>query len=104
MFMRMFNKKAQTTAEYAVLLGLVIAAVVAMQVYVKRGFQGKIKEETDKLGAQYEPEYLGTDFTSNRDTAETETTIEGGGVTRTVTKDTSTRTGEQIYKAPETTE
>ncbi len=40
-------KKGQSIAEYAVLLSLVIAAAVAMQIYVKRGIQAKIKSGTD---------------------------------------------------------
>lgn len=38
------GKKAQSTAEYAILIGLVVAAVIAMQTYVKRGFQGRMKD------------------------------------------------------------
>ena len=41
------SSKGQSTAEYAIVIGLVIAAAVAMQVYVKRGLQGKIKDATD---------------------------------------------------------
>lgn len=40
-------RKGQTVAEYAILLSLVIAAAVAMQVYVKRGLQARIKKGTD---------------------------------------------------------
>lgn len=40
-------KKAQSTAEYAVILSLVIAAVIGMQVYVKRGLQARLKKGTD---------------------------------------------------------
>ena len=34
---RGFYNKAQSTAEYAIVLALVVGAVVAMQIYVKRG-------------------------------------------------------------------
>jgi len=100
MFMRMQKNRGQTTAEYAVLLGLVIAAVMAMQIYVKRGLQGKVKLETDKLGTQYEPDYLSSTFTSNRDTTEAENIQAGGGVQRTLSRDEATRTGTQTYSAP----
>lgn len=43
----MLNKKAQNMVEYAVLVALVIGAAVAMQTYVKRSLQGKIKDATD---------------------------------------------------------
>ena len=45
MFIR--NKKGQTTAEYAILFSLVLAAAIAMQIYVKRGMQAKMKSGTD---------------------------------------------------------
>lgn len=87
------GKRAQTTAEYAVLLSLVIAAVLAMQVYVKRGIQARVKDGTDYLAnqtsnigntTQYEPYYL----TSNATTTQTATDFENlqleGGVDRTI--------------------
>lgn len=39
--------RAQSTAEYAIILGVVIGAAVAMQLYVKRGLQAKISDGTD---------------------------------------------------------
>jgi hypothetical protein len=41
------KKQAQSTAEYAIVIALVIGAVVAMQVYVKRGLQGRMKGAVD---------------------------------------------------------
>ena len=75
------NKKAQNTAEYAILISLVVAAIIAMQVYVQRGMQGRIRDavgtylvdQTSNLGAetaQYEPYYL----SSNYDVTRTEET------------------------------
>lgn len=40
-------RKGQTTAEYAILIGLVVAVAVAMQTYIKRGVQGRFKDATD---------------------------------------------------------
>ena len=63
------NKKAQNTAEYAILIALVIGAVVAMQTYAQRALQGRMRDaslqlvqQTSNLGttAQYEPYYLNT--------------------------------------------
>jgi hypothetical protein len=71
------RKIGQSTAEYAVVLALVVGAVVAMQVYVKRGLQGRLKNVVDHTGsggevgnagdtltfdaAQYEPYYMASD-------------------------------------------
>jgi len=45
----------QSATEYAVLLALVAAALIAMQVYLKRGIQGRVKDLADQISAeQYE--------------------------------------------------
>jgi uncharacterized protein (UPF0333 family) len=49
------NKRGQSALEYAVLLAVIVAALVAMQVYVKRAGEGRLKESADDLGSQYEP-------------------------------------------------
>jgi uncharacterized protein (UPF0333 family) len=41
--LRKLRKRGQSTAEYAILIGLVIAAAVGMQLYVKRGLQARTK-------------------------------------------------------------
>lgn len=70
----MLNRKGQNTAEYAILIALIIAAAVGMQTYVKRGIQGRIQEAvvhtgqnqtvggTDLTftGGQFEPDYTNT--------------------------------------------
>ena len=40
------KNKAQSTAEYAILIALVVAAVVGMQTYVKRGLQARTHDAT----------------------------------------------------------
>jgi len=75
------NKKAQQTAEYALLISLVVAAVIAMQTYAQRTIQARIRDasqyltaQTSALGTsnQYEPYYLTTDYQVVRDEATTE--------------------------------
>lgn len=82
MFKRLLkNKKAQQTAEYALLISLVIAAVVAMQTYAQRTLQSRIKgagnyltQQTSQLGTseQYEPYYLDQAYDVTKD----DTTVE----------------------------
>ena len=57
-----FSKKGQSTLEYAVLIVVIIAALIAMQVYLKRGIQGRMRESSDQIGDQFSPGYT----TSNR--------------------------------------
>lgn len=75
------NKKAQQTAEYALLISLVVAAVIAMQTYAQRTIQARIRDasgyltdQTSALGDsnQYEPYYLETNYNVLRDDSETE--------------------------------
>lgn len=98
------NKKAQNTAEYAILIGVVVAVAIAMQVYVKRSLQGGMKYAVDKAGtgttAQYEPYYLESSYEATVGTyKDTEETEAGGKVTRQLgEKDkgkTTTRAGYQ---------
>jgi len=47
------KNKAQSTLEYAVLIAVVVGALVAIQVYFKRGVQGKLRDSADQIGEQY---------------------------------------------------
>jgi len=113
MFIRL-AKRAQTTAEYAIVIALVIGAVVAMQVYVRRGLQGRVREVVDHTGAggsvgdaelkfsgsQYEPYYLTSDATSTQQASATETLQEKGAVART-SQATSTAARTQTITSPD---
>ncbi|MFP4473621.1 MAG: Flp family type IVb pilin [Candidatus Omnitrophota bacterium] len=76
------NRRAQQTAEYALLITLVVGAVIAMQTYAQRALQGRIraasvymKNETSGLGSsdlQYEPYYLKKDYTIARESEDEE--------------------------------
>lgn len=46
----MLNRKGQNTAEYAILIALVVAAAVGMQTYIKMSLQGKVKDALDAKG------------------------------------------------------
>jgi hypothetical protein len=92
------NKKAQNTAEYAILISLVVAGIIAMQTYAQRALQARVrdagvflKNTTTELGetTQYEPYYLDTDYSITRDDSETRTL--GQGVVSMETDSTRTR-------------
>lgn len=51
------TKRGQSTLEYAVLIVVIIAALIAMQVYLKRGIQGRVRESADQIGEQFSPGY-----------------------------------------------
>ncbi len=56
--------KGQSTAEYAILIALVVGAITGMQVYVTRAINAGVKGKTDEMSTemgsattQYEPYY-----------------------------------------------
>ena len=74
----MKNKKAQNTAEYAILISLVVAGIIAMQTYAQRALQARVRDASvylanissnEGLGStlQYEPYYLSSNYTVGRD-------------------------------------
>jgi hypothetical protein len=79
----MFNRKGQNVVEYSILIAVVVGAAIAMQTYVKRGMQSKVKDAVDHVGSsqdvggnplqftqggQYEPYYVNShaDVSSQR--------------------------------------
>lgn len=72
-------ERAQSTAEYAIVIALVLGALVGMQTYVRRAINARIADASDdvlpatQLGAQpgttplryqFEPNYQDSDFTT----------------------------------------
>jgi len=118
MFCLLKNKKAQNTMEYALIIAVVIGVFSAMQIYIKRSLQGRVRTGTDQvvsvvgtqagkndiakqfLGTtpQYEPYYITQgkyDMTTQEvEGKERSTTIKTGGL-RDVSGATSSRTGSQ---------
>jgi hypothetical protein len=88
--MRLFGRKGQSTGEYAIVLGLVVAAAIAMQTYVKRGMEGKIAKAVNNISTatggttvQYEPYYAESDFTTTTNPySMQEQTVDGGGFSK----------------------
>jgi len=65
------NRKAQNTAEYALLIALVVAGVIAMQTYAQRAMQARVHDasiymqtQTGTIGnsTQYEPYYMQSNY------------------------------------------
>jgi Flp pilus assembly pilin Flp len=106
MLLRLKNRRGQNTAEYAIVIALIIGAVIAMQIYVKRGLQGRMKDATDyvatqttELGTtkQYEPYYSEQSMTSAQKST-TDVEAQEGASKTTKGSQEGTRTGYQQYK------
>jgi len=89
------KQKGQNTAEYAILISIVVGGIIAMQTYTQRALQARVRDsanymvtETAGLGStlQYEPYYLESEFNVTRSDAET-TTLDDGTVAKTMTND-----------------
>ncbi|MFA5039183.1 MAG: hypothetical protein WC732_05845 [Candidatus Omnitrophota bacterium] len=60
------NRQGQGTLEMAVLIVVIIFAFIAMQTYMKRGIQGRLRASVDSIGEQYDPERTTSDFSTTR--------------------------------------
>ncbi len=110
--MRSMNRTGQSTAEYAIVFAVVLAALVGMQIYVKRGINARLKDASDssmdslwtKLGktgtpaapdTQYEPYYASSDYDIHQKASHRDKMEEGGVVKKEDVDETTTRSGSQ---------
>lgn len=91
--------RGQSTLEYVILIGFVVAALIAMGVYMKRGVQGKLRESTDQVGEQYDPLHTTTNYTTTSNMSQTETVASGGVSTTNISANTQTKTGSETVEA-----
>jgi len=91
----LLNRRAQGTLEYAVIIAVVVAALIAMQAYFKRGVQGKIKQASDDIGEQYSPSRTLSDTSVSSNVTSNETiTVNGAGVNAVPTTNTLSNQGQ----------
>lgn len=96
--MKFLSKRAQSTLEYAIIVAVVVGALLAMQVYIKRGIQGRVRSSTDSIGEQYSAGHVTAKYITEY-TGGSEKTVEkvgtddiGIGVTKTEVTATPTIT------------
>lgn len=87
-----FFHKGQNLTELALIIGVVGLVLIAMEVYVRRGFQGKVKDLTDNMigseQAAYEQDTSGLEVntsTSELTSSSTMTSTELKGGERSLT-------------------
>lgn len=86
------KKNGQSTLEYAVLIVVIIAALVAMQVYLKRGIQGRVRESADQIGSQFSPGITTSNMTTSTGGTTTES-LENNQMTTTFNNQFQNRSG-----------
>lgn len=84
----MFRKKrGQSAIEYALVIVVAIAALLAVNVYMKKGMQGRLKESTDQIGRQWDVANFETYWktTSSGTTCTSEIRNASGTITTNIT-------------------
>ena len=74
------RKKGQSTLEYAILVIIIIGALLSIQVYIKRGVQGRLKSAADDIGDQFSVGNTNV-YKSTTVVSQTRDTNKGGVVT-----------------------
>jgi hypothetical protein len=92
--MKFGRKNGQSVLEFTVLLLIVIGVFIAMNLYVKRGIQGRWKATLDDFGEQYDPALTNSNivYTTNGMSATQIQTIKDVGGYWTQRVDNSTTT------------
>jgi len=113
MWRRLYNRKGQSTGEYALVFAIILGAIVAMQTYVKRGVQGRVKSGTDymarvtgeidgfdgaafdgaALTTQYDPYYYESIYETSRDTETSDLYADGEVIVDIDHEDTTRASG-----------
>jgi len=89
------KNRAQSTLEYAVIIGVVVTAILAINIYMKRGIQGKLRESTDQIGEQFDAHNT---IITNMQRTHTGTTVQktsAGQTTSAITNDERTQQGKE---------
>jgi len=116
--LRLSKNKGQSALEYALLIAVVIGALLAVNTYIQRGTQGRLKETADNIGKQSDPRTFTSDWKTaggNTKTGKADIVIDGSKLTGNYTstfekRDTSsgdvantTNRGEVVKKSEKDT-
>ena len=89
--MRLRHRTGQSAVEYAVMIAVVIAALLALNIYIKRGFMGRYRSLGDQAGSQFSFANGTTNIIENIVSGRDENTNSDGLVSTTFTADTQNR-------------
>ena len=87
--------KGQTTLEVVILIGFVVAALIAIGVYMKRGIQGRLRDSTDQIGEQYSAGNTASTYVTKTEMTQVENMAPGGAVTTNITRNKQSKTGSE---------
>ncbi|MFC1657765.1 hypothetical protein ACFL1D_00050 [Candidatus Omnitrophota bacterium] len=95
----MFNRKGQSTLEYALIIAVVVAGLLLMQHYVRRGFAGRLKSASDDMGDQYDPTVYTGNFSITQSSEVEQSVHDRVGRTEHTAAQVSSRTGSESVEA-----
>lgn len=93
MFLR--HKRGQSTLEYALLIAAVVAGLVMMQVYLKRGVGGRLKSGADDIGEQFDPAAFSSQYNIVTGTARRETVADKVTRSQLTAPESTSRSGSE---------
>lgn len=87
------DKSAQSVLEYAIIIAVITAGLIAMQLYFKRSYQGALRNQGESMGDQYRPG--NTVSLQERITSVNTTETSGLGLSMTETEEATKEKSEQ---------
>lgn len=112
--MVILKQRGQSVTEYAIVFSIVAAAVIGMQIFVKRGLQAKQRDASNYFTAvtgdaalvggalnttkQYEPYYAESDYSVNQGRSDTEGLATGGIYSKSAVSESTTRAKDGFTK------
>lgn len=95
----MLKRKGQSTLEYALIIAVVVAGLLLMQHYVRRGYAGRLKQASDDMGEQYDPTAYSGNFAINQHSRTNQTVAAGESTTNHIENQLNLRTGNENVDA-----
>lgn len=107
----LFHRKGQSTAEYAIIIGVVVGAIMAVGVFLRGGIEAKVRTMTNQylngttlntatgvVNSSYNTTSNSmTEVSMNNTSTGSIITVGGGGNNATGGKDVTTRVGKTTY-------
>lgn len=92
-------RRAQNILEVSLLLAVIVAALVMMQIYVKRSMMGRLRAYSEKIGPKYAIGSTAGSVTTTQ-SLQTNENSSGGLTTITTVSDVRSRTSTETVTAP----
>lgn len=99
---KLFNRKGQNMAEYAIIFGVIIAAAVGIAGLIKEGIQDRVTSEVRKIGDDQSTGIAAFDIASTVSrtrTGASSTNVAGGGAVTEADSATISTTSSEVYNA-----